>query len=321
MLECSLRVGWRLQRTHSDTPAVGVGFATTELREQTLLELAKRDATDLEATYKAVTEAASVLVGVARASIWRFATDTLVCDDLFLRDEARHTSGQTLSLSSSPSYFSALSKTLALVARDAPADPRTHELEASYLGPLGIGAMLDTPIWQAGGSWGVLCCEHIGGARRWTAREERDAGRLADLVARSIEASARRATEERSKIILDAIPQFVLVVDEVGTVVEASAIAMRALKEDGGSSFSGRFEDLELRDLAGELLPVAQWPAERARRGDTVHAEIVEISSRITGQKRWMRATSAPVMIGGRGRAWRGRHLRGGARRRSASNV
>ncbi len=271
--------------------------ANSELREQTLLELAKRDTSDLDATCRAVTEAAAALVGVARASVWRFVGEELVCDDLFLRDEARHTAGQSIPLSSCPTYFTNVSQSMSIRAQDAHTDPRTAELDAWYLRPLGIGAMLDTPIWKPGGVGGVLCCEHVGGARSWTELEERDAARLADLVARSVERSTRRAAEERSKVVLEAIPQYVLVVDEHGTVIEASAMARQTLLVEGGTTLAQRFDTLELRNLAGELMPKSEWPTERARHGEIVRAEIVEVSSRVTGQKRWLRATSAPIKI------------------------
>jgi len=284
---------------HHERKSPRRNHASAELREHTLLELAKRDTTDFLATCRAVTEAAAVLVGVDRASVWHFDGPKLVCDDLFLRDDARHASGQAILLSSCPTYFASISQSLVVRARDAHTDVRTRELEDSYLRPLGIGAMLDTPIWHPGGMWGILCCEHVGGPRRWTEREERLAARMADLVARSLETSTRRAAEERSKIILEAIPQYVLVVDDQGAVIEASAAATRTMAAVGGIALAARFESLELHNLAGESIPQSQWPTERARRGETVRGEIVEIHSRVTGQSRWLRATSAPVRIGG----------------------
>lgn len=273
-------------------------MATSDVREQTLLELAARDTSDLPGTCRAVTEAAAVLVDVARASVWRIEGDDLVCSDLFLRDETRHASGQRIPKSICPRYFEAVAQSMAVVSTDVHVDPRVNELEQTYLAPLGIGGMLDTPIWGPGGVSGVLCCEHVGGARSWTGREERDAARMADLVARASETSARRAAEERARIILEAVPQYVLIVDDAGTVIGASAMAAQLLESEGGSSFAERHTDLELRSLGGELLPLSRWPAERARRGDVVHAEILEVSSRVTGRKRWFRITSAPVKVG-----------------------
>lgn len=256
------------------------------------------DTSDLPGTCRAVTEAAAVLVDVARASVWRIERDELVCSDLFLRDEARHASGQRIPRSSCPKYFEAVAQSMAIVARDVHIDPRTVELEATYLAPLGIGGMLDTPIWGPGGVSGVLCCEHVGGPRSWSVRDERDAARMADLVARSIETSARRAAEERARIVLEAVPQHVLIIDDTGAVVGASAMAAHLLESEGGASFDDRFTKLVVRTLTGEVVPLTQWPAERARRGEVVRAEILEVSSRVTGNRRWFRITSAPVKVG-----------------------
>jgi signal transduction histidine kinase len=112
---------------------------------------------------------------------------------------------------------------------------------------------------------------------------------MADFLARALETSARREAEERAKIILEAVPQYVLIIDDSGHVIGASAMATHLLETEGGSSFEGRFTNLEVRTLTGELLAVSQWPAERARAGEVVHAEILEVSSRVTGLKRWFR--------------------------------
>ncbi len=269
----------------------------SDLREQTLLDLAMRDTSDFLGTCRAVTEAATVLVDVARASVWRIVGDELVCTDLFLREEARHASGQRIPRSSCPSYFEAVAQSMSVVARDAHTDARVSELEATYLAPLGIGGMLDTPIWGPGGVSGVLCCEHVGGVRNWTGHEERDAARMADLVARTLETSARREAEERAKIVLEAVQQYVIIIDDAGTIIGASAMAAHLLETEG-SSFENRFANLELRTLTGEVLSAAQWPAERARAGEVVRAEILEVTSRFTGRKRWFRVTSAPVKVG-----------------------
>lgn len=290
--------------THKPTARVRHGRlvrAIADLREQTLIELAKSDTTDVVATRRAVTEAATVLVGVDRAGIWTRHDGKLVCDDLFLRDEARHLSGQVIQQSVAPTYFASIEQSLALRVNDARNDPRTQELEESYLRPLGIGAMLDTPIWLTGGICGVLCCEHLGGPRRWRLREEKDASRLAGVVARALESSARRAAEERWRIVINAIPEIVLVVDAAGTIVEANAAARQLAAQEGGTVIDERFRgEVEVRDLAGHVLPWTQWPSIRAARGELVRGEVIEVNSKVTGAQRWFLVTAAPIAVGGR---------------------
>lgn len=61
------------------------------------------------------------------------------------------------------------------------------EFTESYLKPLGIGAMLDVPIWVDDVMIGVLCHEHVGNARAWSPDDEGFAYMMGSLVARAIE--------------------------------------------------------------------------------------------------------------------------------------
>ena len=47
-------------------------------------------------------------------------------------------------------------------------DPRTAELVGWYLAPLGIGSMMDAPVFAGGVLAGALCHEHVGPPREWT---------------------------------------------------------------------------------------------------------------------------------------------------------
>lgn len=140
---------------------------------------------DLEATVKRVTEAAAKTLGVARASIWLYdATKTRIdCADLFESAEQRHSSGLSLEAKDFPTYFEALLAERTIAAHDAHTDPRTACFSEPYLRPLGIQSMLDVPIWVHGEMVGVLCNEHIGSPREWTADEENFAYLVANFVA------------------------------------------------------------------------------------------------------------------------------------------
>jgi GAF domain-containing protein len=47
--------------------------------------------------------------------------------------------------------------------------------------------MLDVPIWVKGEMIGVLCHEHVGAPRNWTAEEEQMAYLMANVLATFIE--------------------------------------------------------------------------------------------------------------------------------------
>ncbi len=136
-------------------------------------------------TFARLTEALSQGLEVARASIWFYdAGRTLIrCADLFERTGGKHSAGVELPAQSFPAYFAALQKERTIAAHDAHTDPRTSEFSKPYLGPLGIGAMLDVPIWVDGQMVGVVCQEHIGGRRQWTTDDENFAYAMAGFVA------------------------------------------------------------------------------------------------------------------------------------------
>src|SRR3546814_17164260 len=79
--------------------------------------------------------------------------------------------GAELTAAQAPRYFAALDASLTLAAEDALSDARTADLVDSYLQPAGIGALLDVAVRQGGQMIGVVCHEHIGGARTWASEE------------------------------------------------------------------------------------------------------------------------------------------------------
>ena len=159
------------------------------LREQTrvYVELVARKSalSDLDSTVRQVDEAIARTLRVARSSVWFYdaAKTQIVCADLFQSDSGEHAGGAALSAEDFPPYFAALLEERSIAAHDAHGDPRTACFSEVYLQPLGITSMLDVPIWVGGEMVGVLCCEHVGPARTWTADEENFAYLLASFVA------------------------------------------------------------------------------------------------------------------------------------------
>lgn len=154
------------------SPAIAAGDVTRALRE--------------------ATEAATSLVGVARASVWRFDDNRsrIECLDLYEATKNEHSSGIVLYASDAPTYFAAMAGERVIAAHDARHDPRTKEFAIGYLLPLGITSMLDAPVLVHGRVAGVVCLEHVGPARRWEPAEELVAGSLADFVGMALGAAA-----------------------------------------------------------------------------------------------------------------------------------
>ncbi|UJR87190.1 GAF domain-containing protein [Sandaracinus amylolyticus] len=186
-LEARVRASHAAMMRLARSPSVGEGRLDDALRE--------------------ITECASQVLRCARSSVWIYDADhtAIRCIDLYLADSGAHEVGIVLPAKTYPAYFRALREDRTIAARDAHTDPRTSEFSAGYLAPLGIGAMLDAPIHVGGRMIGVLCNEHVGAARAWSADEEQFAGSIADFVALAMESQKRREIEDQLRAMVAAL--------------------------------------------------------------------------------------------------------------------
>jgi diguanylate cyclase (GGDEF)-like protein len=176
-------------------------FQEMALRHQQALVLLAGLSPDdggLAAVQKELTRVAAETLGVERASVWLLNPDgtELRCEELYERTPARHSRGVVLKATEYPRYFAALKLGRAIDGHDAHRDPRTSEFSEAYLAPLGITSMMDAAIRRGGSVVGVVCLEHVGEARTWTAAEMEFAGALADQAALALAAVERRLLEE-----------------------------------------------------------------------------------------------------------------------------
>jgi signal transduction histidine kinase len=174
-----------------------------------LLKLAALDKSDFEATLQEIIRLDAELLGVERVSYWALQREPrkLVCELGYVRSLEAYESGVVVWGSACPRYFEALLEERVINAMHAPDDPLTRELAESYLGPRSISSLLDIPVWVQGKLAGVLCHEHTGAPRRWTASEQQLAIAVAQAVAATLEArevgQAERA-ERRASFLADA---------------------------------------------------------------------------------------------------------------------
>ncbi|MEZ4451637.1 MAG: ATP-binding protein [Nannocystaceae bacterium] len=168
--------------------------------EALLLQASRSSAIDegrLDDAYRLCLEMVRAGLGVARAGIWEYLPDRSGIRCVRLIDDASgaEVEGLILTRDTYPHYFSALDTERAIVADDACEHPSTSEFKVGYLVPLGITSMLDVPIRHRGAMVGIVCCEHVGPARRWRAEEASFAASIADLIGRAITANAQVQTE------------------------------------------------------------------------------------------------------------------------------
>lgn len=198
------------------TRTVDFGGVLARLARSTVMEDG-----DLSGVLRAITEAAAAALQVERVNIWLFdhARTRVRCIQAYERRTTQHTQGEEILASTAPSYFAALAELRTVAAFDALNDPRTREL-GDYLEPRGITTLLDAPLYQGGELAGVVCHEHVGSPRQWSADEEAFAGSVGDLVSLAIEADRRiraerslREGEELFRAVGDRLHDAMLLVD------------------------------------------------------------------------------------------------------------
>ncbi|MEG4066768.1 adenylate/guanylate cyclase domain-containing protein [Microcoleus sp. Pol11C2] len=188
-------------RVEERTNALKQSELQLQKQKSALIDLAKNKALnqgDLTKALQEITEAASRTLEVARSSVWVYdrTKSKMECLDLFDCTLNQHSHGLELAAADYPVYFQTLREERAIAAFDAQNDFRTREFAESYLIPLGIASMLDTPIQIGGETAGVICLEHIGRLRYWTIEEQSFAVSLADSVTFAVEARERQRAEE-----------------------------------------------------------------------------------------------------------------------------
>lgn len=218
-------------------------------RQRAILRLARHGAVvsgDFEPAVRTIAETAAGALDAARASVWLLDEAHLVlrCVAMYEREAARHSRGDVLLARDYPAYFAALESERVVDARDAQRDPRTRELRASYLAPLGIGAMLDASVRVGGRVVGVVCHEHLGGPREWNRDEVTFVGEIADQVALAWQNRARKRDAERMQLVVQELDHRVK-----NTLTTVLAISDRTLVgadslESFRESFVGRISAL-----------------------------------------------------------------------------
>src|SRR4029077_9513627 len=171
-----------------------------EIHRDVLLELAHSDKSDFSKAIEKICSLSATTLDVARVSYWSLQENdsAIACELLYLRDSEsvdEQFKGNRLAASDCPAYFAALTSKRPVVADHALTHPATSELVKTYLQPLGISSMLDAPVWVGGEVVGVLCHEHTGLSRNWSAEEVDFVSALAAMASLALEESSRAQSE------------------------------------------------------------------------------------------------------------------------------
>ncbi len=169
------------------------------LQNSSLAELTARYASGGQVLdIKTITEIAARTLHASQASVWLFNSDysKLELQDLYYADTNNHRTGSVLSQADFPVYFANVLSKKIIDANDAKNDLRTSDLREKYLSVYDIGALLDTPIIADKRLLGVLCIEQKGKVRVWSTDEKTYAESLRNVIALSLESSAKLEAQQ-----------------------------------------------------------------------------------------------------------------------------
>ncbi|MFZ0709415.1 MAG: GAF domain-containing sensor histidine kinase, partial [Terrimicrobiaceae bacterium] len=179
---------------------------------------AHSDKSNLEKALQKICSLSAATLEVARVGFWSLQENdsAIVCQVLHLRDAGicdEQFKGTRVAFVDCPAYFEAVATKRPVVADRALVHPATSDLAEGYLRPPGISSLLDAPVWVRGEVVGVLCHEHIGAPRDWSAEEIDFVSALAAMVSVALEESSRahsehllRESEERFSKAFHASP-------------------------------------------------------------------------------------------------------------------
>jgi len=187
-------------------------FSRTKKQHETIVKIATHKAVNdgnVNDAMRVITKSAAEALEVARVSIWFLNEDNneLKCVNLYETTQEKHSEGMILWAQDSPNYFEALKSGRVVDAHDARNDPRTKEFTDNYLIPLGITSMLDAAIRVSGNIVGIVCHEHIGDPRTWSADEMAFAGAIADHMAQVLLNNERKLVIEKLHNAHDELEQ------------------------------------------------------------------------------------------------------------------
>jgi diguanylate cyclase (GGDEF)-like protein/PAS domain S-box-containing protein len=139
---------------------------------------------DLDEAVMLALRTGSEALQTRRLSFWRMEHEPrgLRCVACYDADHGVQEDERFIAADAFPDYLQAIHGSRALAVGDATTDVRIEALRAAGLRAADCSAALDTTVRLRGKVCGVLCHDHVGGARHWLDDETRFTTELADQV-------------------------------------------------------------------------------------------------------------------------------------------
>ncbi|RAW00607.1 tetratricopeptide repeat protein [Pseudochryseolinea flava] len=138
-------------------------------------------------------------IQVSRVGVWIYSSEKNSLEPLtiYTKKDDSFTTGMSLDADDYPVYMNGLKKEKIITVNDVSRDNHTHELFLNYLKPADIHSMLDATFFMDGKLKGVICCEHQGVTKRWTAEDVIFVASVADIMSLTYRTAQRRDHEKQ----------------------------------------------------------------------------------------------------------------------------
>lgn len=166
-------------------------------QQAALIELSKLKESNIETTFKKITEITSPPLNSDRTSIWLFnhAQSEIECKEMFIPSEAIHSSGIILKSEEFYNYFNA-KNSIPFTTHDPENDPRTKEFTQNFLHPFGTIIIIISRLRLKGDVVGMICYESKNPLKTdWTPEEYDFSLSVAGFISMILEASERNKAE------------------------------------------------------------------------------------------------------------------------------
>jgi len=136
---------------------------------------------------------------VSRVGVWVFSSEKSHLEPFTIYSQHDNTFGTAMTLRAEdyPIYMNDLKKEKIITVNDVATDSHTQELYLNYLKPANIHSILDATFFLDGKLKGVICCEHQGTTKLWTAEDVIFVASIADIMSLTYRTAQRREHEKQ----------------------------------------------------------------------------------------------------------------------------
>jgi tetratricopeptide (TPR) repeat protein len=178
--------------------------STLEDHMSTLVQFSKNRSISIGNLARAAKDIVSITakkLNTSQVSIWIYQEENMSIQTIasYNRDKDLFMDPAILFFDDAPTYFEAVKKQHTIVADDARNHPLTQEFNDHYFIPNNIYSLLDVTFFLDGKLKGLLCCEHQGEIRTWTAEDRLFVRSVADIITLSFRTAQRLDYEKHIK--------------------------------------------------------------------------------------------------------------------------